>query len=223
MAYNFNQQYSIYYQKVRMMYQKPELKASLEIILSVFAVGLLILFAIRPTVTNISKLQKKIVDQGVVLKKIDLKISQVTKAQQQLTQFSDKLYLYNNAVPDGYNYADIAMRIEAVAVLSGVKLSDVQYPGILPSGLGKISGLDAAKLTKMQTPDANGLLSMPVSIVIDGGQNEVFSFLNNIENMDRLAMIKDVTISKSGGNSKDSVRSLKVNLTAIFYSIAKNK
>jgi len=61
-----NEKYSLYFQKVSLMYKRPEIRASLEVILSVFTITILIFAAIRPTLTNIVSLQKKIEDQEVI-------------------------------------------------------------------------------------------------------------------------------------------------------------
>ena len=63
------------------MYQRPEIKASVEIILSVFTVAGLLLLAIRPTLATVATLQKKIEDQQVVNRRLEAKISQLVNAQ----------------------------------------------------------------------------------------------------------------------------------------------
>ena len=105
-----NEKYSLLYQRINLIYQKPEIKASLEVILSVFTVTVLIFAAIRPTLTNIASLQKKIEDLNTFNIKADNKIAQVFNAQTQLNTYRDKLRLFDEAVPDNFSYYDMAGR-----------------------------------------------------------------------------------------------------------------
>ena len=112
MALINNEKYSLFYQRISLIYQRPEVKASLEVILSVFTVTLLIFAAIRPTLANVASLQKKVEDLDSVNKKADNKIAQVFAAQADINKFQDKLHLFDEAIPNEFSYYDMAGRIE---------------------------------------------------------------------------------------------------------------
>ena len=200
------------------MYKRPEIRASLEIILSVFTVTVLIFAAIRPTLTNVTQLQKKITDQEVVSKKADSKISQLLNAEKQLGIFSGSLRLFNEAVPDKYTYTDGAKRLEYVARKNGVTVDTMSFSGFtLFAGSGtKTKESWSAKISK---PDANSILTDQVSFSVSGKPQNVITFIQEIENMDRLAAVNKVSLAKQIGLNKaeDTLKATGV-LTFYFYS-----
>ena len=122
--------YDLNYQKIRLAYQRPEIKASVEVILSVFAVTFLLLMAVRPTLATVAELRKKIEDYEIVDKKLSNKIAQLTRAEEDLRKNSGSLYLFEKAVPDDFDYADLAKRIEIVTIEEGVVLESLNFSRI---------------------------------------------------------------------------------------------
>src|SRR3989339_1601349 len=130
MAIINNERYAKYYHKLGAVYERPEIKASLEVIFSVFMVVLLIFAAIRPTLTNLTALQKRISDKESLNTKADKKISQLFSAHEQLDQFSSFLNLYENAVPQQFNYTEMIGRVEQLARSNNLEVEVVSVPGI---------------------------------------------------------------------------------------------
>jgi len=212
------QRYSSYFQRASALYQRPQIKASLEIIMSVFAVTLLTLLAIRPTVTNIATLQKKIEDQEVVLKKADVKLAQLIKAEGQLSEYRGQLQFFSDAVPGSFDYFNIAKRIEIVARNNGLTVSTMRLPGSIFYGGSVIEGLTADKAKGVVVPDTDGVTTIGVSFAVSGSQSQVFGFLKEIENMDMLAVIQNINIGKILLTSKQQTSGLDINGEAWFYS-----
>ena len=48
--------------RLKQVYRRPEMRASLEIIFSIFAMSFLLMVVVRPTIGIIAELQKKIID-----------------------------------------------------------------------------------------------------------------------------------------------------------------
>ena len=216
------QRYTDYYQKASALYQRPQVKASLEIILSVFTVTLLIFFAIRPTLINVASLQKKIEDQEVVLKKINIKLGQLIRAEQQLSENRDRLQLFSEAVPNSLNYFNISKRVEILARENLVNLEAVRLPGSVVSE-SDVSDLARDKAVGIARPDADGLMTIPVSFSIEGGQPQILGFLRGLENMDMLAVVKSIRIAKQPAIREGLQPSLGVDGTAWFYTINSSK
>jgi len=214
-----NEKYSLYFQKVGLMYKRPEVKASLEIILSVFTVTILIFAAIRPTLTNIVSLQKKIEDQEAVNKKADNKIVQLFNAQNQLNTFGGSLALYDAAVPDGFSYVDSAKRVETVARMNNVAINSLSFNGYSLLQGGKIAGDWGTKLTKVS---GNNTIPDQISFTVNGSPQSVFAFLRQIESMDRLVSLNSVALTKQTGMSKTS-DTLKAAGQLTFYFYSENK
>lgn len=208
-----NEKYSLYYQRIGLIYQRPEVKASLEVILSVFTVTLLIFAAIRPTLTNIATLQKKIDDQEVLNKKADNKITQLFNAQTQLSNYQNQLPLFDSAVPDNYSYYDVVARLEYVAKTNGVKVESVNIPGVKLYGMGKPGG-DWG--TKLLAKDSASLLTAPVQFTISGNPQNVVKTVADLENLDRVTQLKSISFSKEPG-ATSGTEVLKAQGQIVFY------
>lgn len=211
-----NEKYSLYFQKVGLLYKRPEIRASLEVILSVFTVAILVFAAIRPTVANIVSLQKKISDQEAVNKKADSKIAQLYNAQNQLNTFGSSLRLFDEAVPNVFSYTDTAKRLEYVARSNDVVIDTMSFNGITLKNGGKITGDWVNKVIK---EDASKILSSRVSFSANGKPDNIFAFLAEVENMDRVGALNGVSLTKVVGASKveDSLKATG-QITFYFYS-----
>ncbi len=208
-----NEKYSLYYQRINLIYQRPEVKASLEVILSVFTVVLLIFAAIRPTLTNIASLQKKIEDQDSLNKKADNKIAQLFNAQSQLTAYKDQIGLYDAGVPDLFFYYGTTARIEFLAQKNGLTVETVTMPGTLIFGGGKPAG-DWA--TKLVTKDNNNIVVTEVGFSVTGKPQDIIRMVAELENIDRLAVIKNVVFTKESA-LPNGTEKLKASGQADFY------
>lgn len=204
-----------------MLYQRPEIKASLEIIMSVFTVTILIFFAIRPTVTNIFALQKKIEDQIVLETKADNKIKQLLAAEKQINDFGDQLNLYEISVPTSYSYFDYAKRITILANENNIALERLTFPGGFMVGEKGTTGLDPERVRNFVTTDDTGLTTIKVGFTSVGSQGDTIAFLTAIENMDRLALIKSIDIVKVARSSIQTVSGLRTSGFIDFYTYQK--
>lgn len=211
-----NERYSKYYQRLAVVYQTPEVKASLEVILSVFMVSVLIFAAIRPTLTNIASLQKKIDDQEALDSKADKKIAQLFSARAQLDDYQGKLSLFDQAVGEKVSFFDPAARIESLATKNNLIIDSLALPGSGVWGSGKAVGDWAGKLIKKES---DGSMTSEVNLVVYGLPADVRKFLIDVENMDKLTMIKNVVFLKETGQLKGSGR-LKVSIQIQFYFYA---
>lgn len=195
------EKYSRYYHRLGIIYQRPEIKASLEVIFSVFMIAILIFVAIRPTLTNITALQKKIIDKESVSTKADKKIAQLFVAQDQLTQYASSLSLYDSAVPENFSYLEKVGRVELLARNTKVEVESISVGGISLNGNNKPSGEWQNKILKV---DDKGMIVATLDFQVFGKSNQVKDFLVQIENMDRLVMIKNVTMSRENGSTRGS-------------------
>jgi hypothetical protein len=213
-----NEKYSLYFQKVTLLYKRPEIRASLELILSVFTVAILIFAAIRPTLANVVSLQKKIADQEIVNKKADNKITQLFNAQNQLTTFGSSLGLFDQAIPDEYSYADSAKRLEYVARENNLTIESLAFSGYTLLSGGKVNADWLGKITQ----PANNSLPDQISFSVTGKPQNILTFLREIEGMDRLATLSNVSLTKTIGLSK-AEDSLKATGQLIFYFYSENQ
>lgn len=211
-----NEKYALYFKKVGLMYKRPEIRASLEIIMSVFTIAILVFAAIRPTITNIVSLQKKIADLEIVNKKADNKIAQLFNAQNQLNTFRSSLRLFDEAVPDSFSYIDSAKRVEYLAKKNNLIVDTLSFSGFTLLGGGKVGGEWATKIAK---PTADNTLLDQISFSVSGKPQDVVAFLKEIESMDRLVALNNVALTKQIGLSQtDNTLKASGQMTFYFYT-----
>lgn len=208
-----NEKYSLYYQRISLIYQRPEVRASLEVILSVFTITILIFLAIRPTLTNIATLQKKIEDEDILNKKADNKITQLFSAQGQLSTYQGQLHYFDEAVPSSFSYYDMAARIEYLARKYDLLINTEELPGTRLFGSGKPYGEWG---TKIISKDTNNLITAGITFTVSGNPQKVVKMLTDIENMDRVTLLTNINFSKEPGATAGS-ETLKASGQIFFY------
>ncbi len=216
MALINNEKYSLFYQRISLVYQRPEIKASLEVILSVFTVTLLIFAAIRPTLANVASLQKKVEDLESVNKKADNKIAQVFAAQTDINNYQDKLHLFDEAIPNEFAYHDMAGRIEILAKKNGLTVQTITMPGTRLFGTGKGFGEWSMKIV---SKNQNNIIQSGVSFVVTGEPLSIENFLKEMENLDRLTFLNSVTLTTEPTTTK-GVLTVKATGQIYFYFYA---
>jgi Tfp pilus assembly protein PilO len=199
-----NETYNRYYQRILNVYRQPVLSASIEIILSVFAIALMVALAIRPTLGIVVSLQKKIADQETVEQKLTTKITALNQAQKTLSENSDKLYLFERAVPNGHELDSLSKRLELLAQESGCMIESFQFGEVPFFGTDKKEVADSVSL----------------NFSISGSFEQLSRFIKEVESMDRLVKITDISIQKQEGRNKKSSSGLKLNGKAEVYYLA---
>jgi len=184
-----NWDYKTYYKNAYQVYKtKPTLTASVEIILTIFAVTVMAATAIRPTLQIVAGLQRKIDDQELVNQKITNKIVSLQSAQQALSSHEADIKLYWNAVPDKHDIGGLSRRLELLAQRSNlvINLIDIGEVNLLPKD--KVEITNGTMVTKIEI--------LPISISIEGSFVDTKVFLKRLENMDRLLRIETLTMVK---------------------------
>lgn len=182
-------------EKVRLMYQRPEIKASVEIILSVFTVAGLLFLAIRPTLATVAALQKKIEDQQVVSRRLEAKISQLITAKKNLATYADRLADYETAVPDAHDLGSLAKRVEVLAGEQGLAANGLSFSAV--PLLGSEINLANERGGGQPTTEFGGkIATFEINFDLSGDPNRIFAFLAALENMDRVAVVSEIDLKK---------------------------
>src|SRR3989338_10775 len=208
--------------RIKQVYGRPEIKASLEIIMSIFAVTGLLTLAIRPTLATVATLQKKIEDQSVVDRKLNTKIAQLAKANTDLGTYADRVPDYLAAVTDTHDESGLAKRIELLArennvTINGLSLNAVPLIGEQINLSGKEGGAGVP-----ETETGGKVASFVVNFYVSGSQAAVFAFLSELENTDRVVLISVVDFKKEEIKSvgtKQGISSLRAIGKANVYYI----
>ena len=196
-----------FYQRARLAYQRPEIRVSTEVILSVFASVFLIMMAVRPTLVTVAELRKKIEDQSLVKTKLDTKIKRLIEAQKQLEENEAVIPLLDRAVPDDYTYANLAKKIEIVALETGVEIESLSFSSAV------IVSEDEGKKKSSKDDDHKEWVDgrykvkeFTIRFVVVAGEQPVLSFLKKMEGLDRvmnITMVDMVSVKKRGSLKKE--------------------
>lgn len=196
MPTSFNQIYSRYrgyFSDILALYrQKPDLKRFLELFLSLAAVTVFSLFAIKPTVITIVGLVKEIKAKENTILLMDIKINNLKTAQNVYYQNKAAIEILNSAIPDSPAPDLAARQIEAIVANSSV------YPDNISYSSATIKGKDDLKRSKAET---EGLPEKAKAVTVSlGGKGEfdpIKNLISNLENARRPFKIDTATVSKN--------------------------
>lgn len=200
--------------RLKQVYKRPEIRASLEIIFSIFSVAFLLMIVIRPTIGIVAELQKKIVDQDLVDKKMTSKISQLARAKNDLTTFSGQLDLFSKAVTNDPETSNLAKKISLLIQESGLEINSFTI-GSVPV-LGKRINL-GNKDSKVAGEDPNKPRLVPgtkiayteISFDLLGSQKQALAFLSSLEKIDRVVKLNNVDIKREEQKDVDQGKNFK--------------
>lgn len=185
------------YRKLSLAYRKPEIRVPVEIILSVFASLFLIITAIRPTLVTVAELKKKIEDQSLVEKKLDVKIRSLIQASKQLSELDVSLPLFEKGVPENYTYADLAKKLEILANEKNINIESLVFSSV-------IVATDESKNIKQKKKEKarewingdNTMKEFTVRFSVTADETSLVDFLREVERLDRVLVISSVDITK---------------------------
>jgi Tfp pilus assembly protein PilO len=115
---------------IREYNEKPALRAYMELFLTLLAISLFGLFAIRPTVKTIGNLIKEIEAKNETLKIMDEKINNLNIAKDLFTKEAAKIKLVNDAVPNQPKPDILALQIEQLSIEKKVVIDSMSIVGV---------------------------------------------------------------------------------------------
>ena len=200
--------------KVRSAYQRPEIRASVEIIFSVFAIAFLLLVVVRPTLGIVAELQKKITDQDSVDKKMTSKIAQLARAKNDLTTFNGQVDLFTKAVTETSETNNLSKRLSLLVQENGLMVNSFTVGSVPILGkrinLGnkgaKIAGEDPNKPKKIAGTD---VAYTEISFDLLGSQKQALNFLTALEKIDRVIKLNSVDIKREEQKDVDQGKNFK--------------
>ncbi len=177
--------YNQYYSRLKMMVERPETKVSGLAILTVFTVIGFTVFAILPTFKTIASLKREIEDAKNVEAKLQQKIHSLDQVEILYTQIAPGLNVLNQVLPAEPEFERLSWQLHWLAKKDGITLSG-----------GSFSEFQADFI--------------PVSLSIQGNYLAVKTFIADLNRLDRLIDVEEITISSK--NVRLSSGALTVNL-----------
>lgn len=218
MAINYREQfaqYNRYFTKIIDTYnQKPIVRESLQLLLSLFTISFLVIFALRPTIDTISELLAKTRTEREVSEKLDTKIRALVSAKQVWDQEQGRLVFVNQALLDKASPQVLLQQIEGLCAIHNVTLTGFNEEDALLFGKSLKAQEIKTLVDPTKKPDLPGTRSIKYSFTVTGDFANISSFLLSLENM--RTQIRIETFSLNSTNVKGSIL-LKVSGTFPYF------
>lgn len=156
--------------------QRDDIKAYLEILLSLFAVGIFIIFAIKPTLVTIGSLFTKISVLEDTSNKLDTKIKNLGIAQTLYNNNQSKINLLDTSVPVSPNVAGYIRQVEGLEAKHNLSVVSMS-----------VGGLNLIVASNSATPKA-----IATTISVSGSYSDLQNFIKDVENLRQPAIISKV-------------------------------
>jgi Tfp pilus assembly protein PilO len=160
---------------------KQRVTAYLYIIFSLLALSFFGLFAIGPTFSTISELNKKFAEDKVALKQLQDKNAALKSLSSQYLEIEPDLNLIDNAIPQSPKVAEITRQVENLSIKNNliVKKLDTGLMELFPT-------------KNVNTP----IFSYTFTVSVEGEEQDINTFIADVINMGRIIGIDKLTTGK---------------------------
>lgn len=205
MAQRWQQNYELYRKyleaTVNIYKSRKDIQMFSELLLSLGAIIIFGIFAIRPTLVTIAGLSKEINEKRRTIIQLDNKIESLVAAQTNYEQNKIAIDLLDFAIPTN-SYPQVFLRqVEGVAQKDTVSLASVNINDIPIKGR---TNQTVKNLKKSEEKTYNiSSASVPITISAAGNYNSILAFTSDLENLRRLILPERVelfTREETGSN-----------------------
>lgn len=184
--------YREFFLNIAALYKKrADVRAFLEIILSLGTVIIFLVFALRPTAITIISLLQQINDKKQVLSALTQKVSNLQTAGNLLTQNQNALPDINIAVPSQPNPDTLAQQVEGLAIKNGAEILGITINNVI------ITGTTTTKSASNLKALPGGAKEMAFSVSVRGNYSSLASFVSDFQNLRIVSNIDSLAISSS--------------------------
>lgn len=180
------QQLSRYYTYLEPVFKTPKSKAYTMLVFSLFAIAFFGIFAIRPTVITILKLQNDIKQAKEIDTKLSEKIDSLRRAEETLIALEPKEPLIAQAFPPNPYVALLLRTIETKAQAFGLKVGAIQVRTVSLAGQeAKASASSAAQLYSLEEFATSSVAAKPfselkLSFTLTGQEAAIINYLHEL-------------------------------------------
>ncbi|OGD62184.1 hypothetical protein A2160_01385 [Candidatus Beckwithbacteria bacterium RBG_13_42_9] len=194
MAFDYRQEYhryKLYYLKLQSLAGEPAAQASLTILASLFAVTLLAIFAIKPTLTTIASLTKEIEDKQKISLQLETKTKALQSAEANYSQIVSQIPLIETVLPTKPDFARLEQEIEYLAWQHQVIISSGNFGGFV------VAGKETEKKDDSKRPtESAGTKDISFNLIAGGSYQNLKEFIQDLENLDRVIVIGSINFTK---------------------------
>jgi Tfp pilus assembly protein PilO len=190
---------------IKIIKESPEKKNSYMFFgVTIIVVIILIVFAIRPTITTIRRINQEIKEKTRTNELLEKKINTLSELDKEYIDYKEEFDDLRLLFPAGDNFSLFLANIEAVTARNGFVLSSVRFD--------KYRGQEHSFGTRVLIPSA-------VSINVKGKEANLIGFLRNLEQLPMYPTIE----SLSYGTQRDADGLSSFNINLRIYSIENDK
>lgn len=207
MALGWREQYYRYrefYLNIQSLYkQRADVRAFLEIILSVSTVIIFLAFALRPTALTIISLYGQIQEKKQTTAELAQKLNDLQTANAVFANNQSFAPDVDTAINNAPKPDLVTEQIQALSAKDSVNILGISIGDIF------VSGSPVARKPAAGTkPLPDGALEMPISISIKGSYQSLSSFLKDLENLRTIINLDSVGISSSTSSQGQTIVSV---------------
>lgn len=192
MALQYKNSLNRYRRYLQTAQDQPVLLASLWLVLSLVLVILLVVLALKPTLSTIAGLAGQIKQQKELAGQLDDKIKRVAKAKSELEAVRPRLDVLEQSLPEMSLWDEMANRLQALAAEKGILLDGMNITDVEISSGGEVR---ANKDTLLP----GSVKSINFMMNFRGDYPALRSFILGVAEMRRLVSIKRVVLAREEG------------------------
>lgn len=194
-----------YYKTVLPLLKKPEVAAYTMLVLSFFTIAVFGAFAIRPTITTIVQLRKKIEDQTAVYNAMQNKVQQLRVAEVEYASLQSDLPTIFQALPKKPESATLLGKVNRALVDTSVDLVVLQFASFPISTESATSKDEQIQFT----------------LTAKGSYNNILSLVSYLRNTDRIITLDtvDIAVPTSNGTTTTSSDLLTATIKGKAYTL----
>lgn len=171
---------------------RADLRAFLEIVLSIVAVIIFVMFALKPTAVTIISLVRQIEEEKKTLSLLTQKVNDLQKANTIFVQNQVHLESINTAISSAPSPDLFTKQIEGLSARDGVELIGLAINDVILVGAPK-----AVRVSGELKPLPENANEMGYSISIRGSYDSVNNFIKDLEKLRVTSVIDSITINSS--------------------------
>lgn len=196
MAVGWREQYSRYrgyfLNIVNLYKQRADLRAFVEVILSILTITVFLLFALKPTALTIISLVGQINEKKTTITKLDQKISDLVTAANLYNQNQNSISLVDAAISTSPKPDSFAKQVQALAAKNSAKIVGLSVGEVTLVGTNN----NVKPPSTLKALPENSF-EMPVSVNLQGDYPNLLAFLKDLENLRIVTEIDQAAISSS--------------------------
>lgn len=173
--------------------RRADLRAFLEVVLSLSTIIIFLVFALKPTALTIISLYSEIKEKQNIVAVLDKKIADLRTASNIFNQNRELLPQIDTAVANVPQTDTVAKQIQGIAAkdsasVLGISMGEVTLVGTSSKKSAAATGLE---------PLPGGVKEMPIAISIKGDFANLIAFLKDFENLRTVAKLDVLGINAS--------------------------